>query len=215
MIIDHIIIFSTNNGQEADELVKFGFIEGSNRIHPGQGTRNRKFYFEDFFLEIVWVHNRNEILSEATKPTGLWDRANHQENGSSPFGICLQNTDDTLKLFSDFFRYRPIYLSEGQSFDIITNKTHDYLPWTCRLPHFDKKGLRTEPMQQKLGIQQLTKVIVGIPEQAFQNSFTETLSSASIVNFAFSETYTMTLEFDKGEQGVSKQFTRPPLSIEY
>ena len=55
MEINHIILFSKMQGQEADELHNFGLTEGSHRIHPGQGTRNRKFYFANFFLEIVWV----------------------------------------------------------------------------------------------------------------------------------------------------------------
>lgn len=48
MEVDHIFIFSNNQGREADELINFGLTEGSNRVHPGQGTRNRKFYFEIF-----------------------------------------------------------------------------------------------------------------------------------------------------------------------
>lgn len=53
--IDHIFIFSNTNGREADDLVSSGLAEGSNRIHKRQGTMNRKFYFENFFLQILWV----------------------------------------------------------------------------------------------------------------------------------------------------------------
>ena len=34
MKVDHIFIFS-NKGREADELLKFGLIEGSGRVHSG------------------------------------------------------------------------------------------------------------------------------------------------------------------------------------
>src|SRR4051794_34154336 len=57
MDIDHIFIFTDNKGRIADELVSFGLTEGSSRVHQGQGTTNRTFSFENFFLEIVWVHN--------------------------------------------------------------------------------------------------------------------------------------------------------------
>ncbi len=53
MKIDHIFIFSNEHGKEANELVELGFTEGSNRVHKGQGTTNRKFYFENFYLEIL------------------------------------------------------------------------------------------------------------------------------------------------------------------
>ncbi len=52
MNIVHIFIFTDDNGKVADELVEFGLIEGSNLVHVGQGTTNRKFYFDNFFLEI-------------------------------------------------------------------------------------------------------------------------------------------------------------------
>ena len=71
MEVDHIFIFSNNQGNEADELVDFGLTEGGNRVHPGQGTRNRKFYFENFFLKILWVNNESEITSELSAPTRL------------------------------------------------------------------------------------------------------------------------------------------------
>lgn len=99
MKVDHLIIFSNHKGGEADELLEFGLVEGSNRIHPGQGTRNRKFYFGNFFLEIVWITDKTEINSKTTAPIQLWERSNHNINNFSPFGLCLEKTDDTSELF--------------------------------------------------------------------------------------------------------------------
>ncbi len=87
METDHLFIFSNDEGTEADELVSFGLIEGSSREHPGQGTVNRKFYFENCFLEILWVKNEEEISSDLTRKVGLWDRSHHKNNGASPFGL--------------------------------------------------------------------------------------------------------------------------------
>jgi hypothetical protein len=61
MQTDHIFIFTNDNGKIADELVQFGLTEGSSRVHVGQ--------------EILWVHNEQELNSEVTKQTGLWQRA--------------------------------------------------------------------------------------------------------------------------------------------
>ncbi|MEL6846826.1 MAG: VOC family protein, partial [Bacteroidota bacterium] len=92
MLIDHIFIFSDTEGSEADLLVKAGFAEGSSRIHPGQGTRNRKFYFDNFFLELLWVHDEEEIKRSAKRAhQQLWQRSQHKELGLSPLGLCLQN----------------------------------------------------------------------------------------------------------------------------
>jgi hypothetical protein len=50
------------------------------RVHEGQGTANRTFSFENFFLEIAWVRNEREIKSDLVKPTGLWQRAESYKN---------------------------------------------------------------------------------------------------------------------------------------
>lgn len=39
MEVEHIILFSDNQGNETEELTSFGLTEGSNHIHAGQGTR--------------------------------------------------------------------------------------------------------------------------------------------------------------------------------
>lgn len=83
MEIDHIFIFSKNEGKEADNLVEFGLEEGSHRIHKGQGTANRKFYFENFFLEILWVIDEEEVNQTPTLETQLGHRANFNQNSSS------------------------------------------------------------------------------------------------------------------------------------
>lgn len=92
MKIDHIFIFSDKRGKEADDLVNFGLTEGGSRLHPGQGTTNRKFHFENFFLEILWVVNEEDINNETTAKTKLSERSKFNENGQSPFGLCLVNT---------------------------------------------------------------------------------------------------------------------------
>lgn len=214
MEVDHIFIFSNNQGKEADELVSFGLIEGSNRIHPGQGTRNRKFYFENFFLEIVWVSNESELTNELTSPTRLWERANHKINGSSPFGLCLVHSADTDCLLEECLKYRPSYLPAGLSFDIITNEERPYLPWTCRLPS-TAKNIAQEPMCHPVGIEKLTNIKFGIQHTDYQNRFTELLSGESKICFQNAEHHSLTLEFDNARNKKIKEFDDIPLIIEY
>lgn len=215
MEIDHIIIFSKNQGKEADELVKFGLVEGSNRVHPGQGTRNRKFYFKNFFLEVVWVWNEEEIKSEKTALTGLWERANYWISGYSPFGICLAKTWDIDDLFENSIKYKPVYLPEGFSFDIITNNENPTLPWTCRLPFTDPPIHSSEPTKHPAGINRFTKVRLGIPQLNIQNDFTDFLSHQSTIEFELTEFHHLTLEFDYKRNGKIKKFRNIPLTIDF
>lgn len=215
MIIDHLLIFSSNGGQDADELADFGLCEGSCRIHPGQGTRNRKFYFENVFLEIVWVNDEREITSEVTAPTRLWERCNHQINGSSPFGICLANTHDSNTLFENCVTYRPVYLPEGIFFEIITNEDNPHLPWTCRLPTPGVKHYTEEPKNHGVGIKDLTNLRFGIKKEKFQNTYTELISEHSNIVFEATDRHSLTLEFDHQKLGRIKRFRDIPLTLKY
>jgi len=128
MEIDHIFIFSKNGGKEADNLVNYGFTEGSSCVHVGQGTTNRKFYFDNFFLEVLWVINEEEIQSEITSGTKLWERSLFQKNKYSPYGLCLVNSISTDSLFEVSDTYQPNYFPKGMSIDIITNEQKSKLP---------------------------------------------------------------------------------------
>jgi hypothetical protein len=206
-----LILFSSHQGREADTLVSAGFVEGSNRVHPGQGTRNRKFYFENFFLEIVWIHDEEELKSEQMAPTCLWERANHSIYGLSPFALCLAPTEDSVVLFRNSIRYQPSYGPEGNAFSILTHKKHPYLPWTCRLPRMSRWTGIEEPMRHSPGMRKLSKVIFGIPVPDFHNSFTNLLQNSSIVFFEAAAQYKVTLEFDHQEKGQRVEFKEIPL----
>jgi len=105
MKVDHIFIFSEHKGGEAEALLQLGMIEGSSRRHPGQGTVNRKFYFNNFFLELLWVVDEQEIRQSPTKETQLWERSTFRSNHMSRFGLGLVNTKDTDRLFDNSFGY--------------------------------------------------------------------------------------------------------------
>jgi len=216
MKVDHLIIFSNQKGTEAAELIEFGLVEGSNRIHPGQGTRNRKFYFENFFLEITWVTDMKEITSEITAPTQLWERSNHNTSDFSPFGLCLAKTDDTSELFQDSIKYRPSYLPEGHAFEIITNADYPYLLWTCRLPFTRHEYTTDEPKNHPIGVRNLTKVIFHIPQKYFQNNFIQFIEDKSIVVFEETNTsHHLILVFDEQAKSKMQRFSNLPLSIAY
>lgn len=213
MYIDHIFIFSTNEGQEAEELVEFGFKEGSGRSHPGQGTTNRKFYFQNFFLEILWVHDPNEIQSSRTSITGLWDRSNYSLNNCSPFGLCLGDLKGGEEsIFKDSNEYQPEYFSEGMSIDFVSNDT--WLPWVFRLPFERSPTDKAEPTNHSFGIQKLTSALFYVPSVSESDPFLNCFSDSPI-HFKESNTHSMTLEFDNHRCQSSYQFESLPLRIKY
>jgi hypothetical protein len=69
MQIDHIFIRVLPGGAEAELLRALGLSEGSGNTHPGQGTANRRFFFANAFIELLWIADAEEIANEQTRPT--------------------------------------------------------------------------------------------------------------------------------------------------
>lgn len=74
MLIDHIFIAVQPGAPEAAVLADFGLAEGSGNRHPGQGTANRRFFFDNAFIELLWLDNAAEARNDATRPTMLFER---------------------------------------------------------------------------------------------------------------------------------------------
>ncbi|MEL7146302.1 MAG: hypothetical protein AAFO69_08035 [Bacteroidota bacterium] len=211
MEVDHIFIFSRLFGDEADELAQFGLIEGSSRVHPGQGTTNRKFYFSNFFLEILWVHDKEEIRSPGTVVTNLWKRSGFADNGFSPYGLCLVNNETTQNVFAKSSEYQPEYFPEGMVIDFIDEESQPSLPWLFRLPFKGPKKPTTEPTNHPIGIKKLTKAVFNIPGKS---SLTELLSHGQ-VDFVKGEYPMLTLQFDHGQAEKHHRFQSLPLEISW
>lgn len=214
MSIDHIFIFTDDHGIVADKLVDFGLTEGSNRVHVGQGTTNRKFYFDNFFLEILWVHNIDEITNDKTKPMGLWQRAAYKNNHFSPFGLCLVNADDTEMIFKNAYKYQPDYFPQGMEIEIIKNEDQTDLPWTFRLPFKGKKKHENEPTIHKNGITILTNAVFEY-KASYDKAFLAHFQNQAQIQFIKSSRNWLNLIFDHGKQGKKQEFEQLKLTIEY
>ena len=109
--IDHIFVCSAFGAPEAQALIDAGFVEGSSNIHPGQGTSNRRFFFEQGFLELLWVHDEGEARSALTAQTRLWERWSQRGQQANPFGICFSWPSVSVQpLPFKTWPYQPAYL---------------------------------------------------------------------------------------------------------
>jgi len=205
--IDHIFIFS-NKGKETDELVDFGLTEGSGRTHKGIGTANRRIFFGNFYLEVLWVENEKEAKS--VKKTEIWKRSDFKNNQYSRFGLCLKNTKETDTIFKNSIKWKPDFLPENRFVDILTN---EIMPWIFRFPP-DKNNKLDEPRDHKNGIKKLTKAVFNMTEIDFKNVISE-INGNSIVEFVKSSKKRLILEFDDRIQGKKEQIESLNLTIYY
>ncbi|MCX6123839.1 MAG: hypothetical protein NTV34_03705 [Proteobacteria bacterium] len=105
----HFFVFVSRDAPVVDHLQQSGFLEGSRNTHPGQGTENRRIFFQNGMLEFIWVNNLPDIKSPTTVPTRLVERSQYQDSDFSPFGICLCPPSETITPVEQPFQGRPYY----------------------------------------------------------------------------------------------------------
>lgn len=111
----HIFVFVEPDVPEAELLTALGLRESCRRDHPGQGTANVCFCFDNAYLELLWVTDHAAVSSPVVTRTGLAERADWRNNGASPFGIALRG--DSPAPFPTW-HYTPPYLPEGMSIPV-------------------------------------------------------------------------------------------------
>jgi Glyoxalase-like domain len=161
--LDHAFIACAAGAPEGNALVRLGFVEGSSNTHPGQGTANRRFFFENFMLELVWVADPAEAQSERTRRTRLWDRCERRDAGANPFGIIFRSAHlQPAPAPFPTWSYAPAYLPAGMSMQIADGTTL-YEPELFYLPFLNGAATRREPVIHALPIRQVSGVVLGVP----------------------------------------------------
>ncbi len=154
--VDHAFIACAHQAPEGDALLRLGFVEGSRNTHPGQGTANRRFYFENFMLELMWVADAAEAQSAQTRRTRLWDRWSQRQSGVSPFGIVFRaaGDQDSAAPFPTW-AYYPSYLPPGLAIQI-AEETRLQEPELFYLPFLKMPGIRAgEPLNHAAPIRRV------------------------------------------------------------
>lgn len=209
---NHIFIFCDNHNDVVNELVEFGFIEGSSRIHPNQGTKNRKFYFNDFYIEILWVYNIDEIRNKITYPTKLYERSKYKINDNSQFGLCVNYSKKDDELFKNKLDYKPTYLPKNMLIEVLTNTGSETLPWTFRW----KNNISSSKIEEPINFpnQTLSKTIFGINQNYVNNNYLD-LFKSNAINFENSKEIFLKLIFNNKKETRTKIFDTLPLIIEF
>src|SRR6188768_212035 len=116
--IDHIMVFCDAGAPEADALVTRGLHEGPRNSHPGQGTANRRFFFRNAYLELVWVENFVEAQSPEVRPTQLFERWQKRAGDACPFGLVFRPGKSSPSRAISSWTYTPGYFPKGFSIEV-------------------------------------------------------------------------------------------------
>lgn len=119
--VDHLNIWVKNPEKAKQKLIDIGFTsipDSLSKIHTGQGTTGRYFYFLNNYLELIFVYNQNELEQNNIKNKDLdfTERANFEKNGASPFSIALKVKDyNTEKIPFQKIRYHQDWMEGNAS----------------------------------------------------------------------------------------------------
>jgi hypothetical protein len=210
--IDHLFVMTTPGAAAADRLVEGGLTEGASRSHPGQGTTNRRFFFDNAMLEFLWVHDPAEAGSESVRPTCLLDRWRRRDDGGSPFGICFRPVAGAAAHPPfDAWKYEPPYLPPGREIYVADNAALGGKPFLFYLPWGRPPD---DPPRHDAGLRTLTAVTVHAPGAKAPSDALRTVDR--VIDLERAERHHLTLVFDDGARGATLDL-RPvePLTIRY
>ncbi len=215
--LDHLFICTTLNAPEAMSLKAFGLTEGTSNTHPGQGTANRRFFFNNGMLELLWVHTPSETQSEHVRRTLLGNRWANRHQGACPFGICLRPTEPSTPSYDELpfpsWSYHPPYLPESVSIavaansDVLTEPMVFYLPFGRRQDTYPTE--KAQPLQHLIGFRELTQVVVVSPHANCLSPELQTVVDMKVIQMRMGANYWVELSFDGTFQG--KQISFQPM----
>ena len=90
--VDHLVVYVTEGSTSVSVLQEFGLHCSSRRVQrPEQGTASQIIFFENAYLELIWVEDEQAVEEYAAR-TGIdiLKRTRWQQTRASPFGVGLR-----------------------------------------------------------------------------------------------------------------------------
>jgi len=202
---DHLFICVSQGGAEAEHLRRFGLVEGPPNVHRGQGTANRRFFFRNAMLELLWVEDAEEARNEQTAPTQLWDRWSRRMDGvTSPFGVIMRPVEDGTPPPFAAWQYKPDYLPAEMCLQIGVTGIDE--PMWVFMPFATRRDV-TVP-EHPSGVREITGLRLTSPTPP-RSAAAEALALLTIES---GPSHLLSIEFDHGVQGDRNDF-RPHLPL--
>jgi hypothetical protein len=211
-VLDHAFIGCAAGAPEGDALLHLGFVEGSRNTHPGQGTANRRFFFDNFMLELVFVSDPGEARSGTTRRTRLWDRLERQDPQVSPFGIIFRASGaEAPEAPFPTWPYTPAYLPPGLAMQVADGTTL-YEPELFYLPFMNCAPTRGgEPTLHALPVSRILALSVGVSRIDEMSSASRAARQHGLLNYFDSPLPVMEISFE-GAAGIAFDL-RPRLPL--
>lgn len=206
--LDHFFILVEPEAKVAESLVSLGMREGSRNKHQGQGTSNRRFYFSNGMLELLWVHDEEEANNGPGRNLNFPQRV--IDPVASPFGIILHRKDNSsLEMPFKGWKYQPEYFDPPWAFHIGANSTNLLEPLCIYVP-FIEPNSTARNVEDGL-FKSITKVQIYTPSTPLSDVL-EVANTADRLSIDYSNEHLMEVTFND-RQGGSSRDLRPDVPL--
>jgi hypothetical protein len=206
--LDHFFILTERLAPVGVRLTELGFLEGSSNRHPGQGTANRRFFFANTTLELLYVSDRCEAEHGVAGRFQFPKRT--ESDAASPFGFVFRMSGadpESAELAS--WQYHAEYLPPQTHFLVAENSADIREPLIVCMPP-ELSGAKAAQPTNHLSLSQL-KLTVTNDEYS---EALRTVGALDIFDIGTDKQHFLELEFDSGVQGEYHDL-RPELPLAF
>jgi hypothetical protein len=134
MFLDHVFVFhdSLTDAEQAGRAL--GLTETYRRRHPGQGTSNICYCFDNAFLEFLVLEDAAAARAPDIARTGLRERSRWRELGTCPIGIAWRGAPAQAAPAFPTWPYRPPYLPAGRHIPVAVESDAPTVPMLFESP---------------------------------------------------------------------------------
>ena len=157
MEIDHVFMLVSppipRVASELTYLEALGLTPTYQRQHPGQGTQNLCFCFDNLFVELLWVCHADEARSKGIARARFYERSKWRVAATNPFGIAWRGLADALLPPIPAWNYGPPYLPSGVCIEVAVDSDDPRQPMMFKSP--GGAPAKDWPSEKKGGLQQV------------------------------------------------------------
>jgi hypothetical protein len=206
--IDHVFVFPENLAEIRQRLDIVGLTPSFRRRHPGQGTANLCYCFENLYLELLWVEDVSAAENPQVARTALIQRGS-AGTSACPIGIAWRDDGQATPDF-ETWDYEAPFLPAGKSIAVATESDDPEVPFIFRSPGsqapMEWTDGRAGNLQRAAGLGPVERIMLGCPPHYEPGQTMMKLTERSILSIESAARWMITLE-------VSRQSTAGPLHV--
>ena len=211
-MIDHIFMLIEPGGPEIYRLAALGLAETYRRIHPGQGTRNICYAFDNLFLELLWVDDYHALRSDAIKRTRLYERSLWRTHGTCPFGIAWRLSPPESPPTIPTWQFALPYLPTGISIPVAIESDDPQQPMMFASPGstspVDWPAEKRGRLQHGAGLGAITEIQLTMPADSSPGYALKTIAQNQTPAFRINHPGPYSLQLR-----ITSLFKKPDLQI--